>query len=346
VSGPDATPVTDALQRLAVGSSLSREESRNVMALLLGGAVTPAQCGAFLMGLRVKGETREEVAGLVDAMRAASVRISPRRRPLVDLCGTGGDGSGTFNISTVASLVAAGAGAAVAKHGNRAASSRCGSADVLETLGVPIALAPDRATAAIEEHGFAFLFAPLYHAAMRHVGPVRQELKVRTVFNLLGPLSSPAGVERQLVGVYDGKLRGLVAGVLGALGTERAWIVHGEGGLDEMSIAGTTQVTVLERAGFESFELKEISLRPEDFGLESSPLDALRGGDAAVNAAIAEAVLGGERGPHRDAVLLNAAAALVVAGLARDPVEGAERARDSIDSGAARKVLEALRRLH
>jgi anthranilate phosphoribosyltransferase len=217
---------------------------------------------------------------------------------------------------------------------------------VLETLGVPIALAPDRATAAIEEHGFAFLFAPLYHAAMRHVGPVRQELKVRTVFNLLGPLSSPAGVERQLVGVYDGKLRGLVAGVLGALGTERAWIVHGEGGLDEMSIAGTTQVTVLERAGFESFELKEISLRPEDFGLESSPLDALRGGDAAVNAAIAEAILGGERGPHRDAALLNAAAALVVAGLARDPVEGAERARDSIDSGAARKVLEALRRLH
>jgi len=313
------------------------------MAILLAGEATPAQIGAFLMGLRVKGETEDEVVGLVESMRAASVKIAPEREYLVDLCGTGGDGSGTFNISTAASLVVAGAGAAVAKHGNRSASSQCGSADVLESLGVPIDLSPDRVQLSIEKNGFGFLFARAYHPAMKHVAPVRGELRIRTVFNFLGPLTSPAGVECQLVGVSDDGFRPTLARVLERLGTRHAWVVHGEGGLDELTIAGATSVTEVGPRVSGKASLKELSIRPEDCGVESGSLEALQGGDAATNARIIEKILQGEPGPCRDAVVLNAAAALFVSARARDLREGAERARDAIDSGSAREVLEALR---
>lgn len=335
------TLFTDILGRLAAQGSLSRQEARAAMDLLLAGETTPAQSGAFLMGLRVKGETEAEVAGLVDGMRAASIKIAPARRPLLDLCGTGGDGLGTFNISTAASIVAAGAGAAVAKHGNRSASSRCGSADVLEALGVPIDLAPDRARAAVDEVGFAFLFAPLYHPAMKHVGPVRKELRIRTIFNLLGPLSSPAGVDHQLVGVYDDGARRLMAGVLTLLGVRSAWVVHGQGGVDEMSIAGPTSVSAV---GALAAERADFTVNPQDAGLSPSPLESLRGGDARDNAAIIERVLSGERGPCRDVTLLNAGAALRIAGLSPDLREGVARAAEAIDSGSARRALEAARR--
>jgi anthranilate synthase/phosphoribosyltransferase len=269
--------LADALPRLAARQSLSRKEAQGAMSTLLAGEATPAQAGAFLLGLRSKGETEEEIAGLVEGMREAGVKIRPRREPLLDLCGTGGDGSGTFNISTGASLVAAGAGAAVAKHGNRSASSRCGSADVLEALGVPIDLPPERAERAVDEVGFAFLFAPLYHPAMKHVAAIRKELKIRTVFNLLGPLSSPATVPYQLVGVYEGAVRGTVARVLSLLGSRRAWVVHGAGGLDELSLAGPADVTAsgTETGGSTRSEFR---VGPEDCGLPSCPVESILGG--------------------------------------------------------------------
>lgn len=339
MSADARTSMEDALARLTSGASLPREEARAVMAVLLRGEATPAQMGALLMGLRIKGETEEEIAGFAEGLREASVKIRPRRETVVDLCGTGGDGSGTFNISTAAALVVAGAGVAVAKHGNRSASSRCGSADVLEALGVPIDLPPERAQLAIEEVGFAFLFAPQYHPAMKNVAAVRKELRVRTVFNLLGPLASPAGVRRQLVGVFDDRVRHLMARVLQLLGTEAAWVVHGEGSLDELSIAGSSAVTTVSPAG-----LKELSVRPEDCGIASGSLEALQGGDAKENAAILERVLSGEKGPRREAVLFNAAGALAVSGSAGSLKEGVEKAREALDSGAARKILELLRR--
>jgi anthranilate phosphoribosyltransferase len=327
-----------ALGKLADGESLARGEARAVMDLLLEGKATPAQTGAFLMGLRLKGETEEEVVGLVAGMRAAGVKVRPRRDVIVDLCGTGGDHSGTFNISTAASLLVAACGVAVAKHGNRSASSRCGSADVLEALGVPIDLAPERAERSIEELGFAFLFAPLYHPAMKHVGPARRELKVRTVFNILGPLASPAAVTRQLVGVFEDAVRSLLARVLRLLGTERAWVVHGDGNLDEITIAGVTRVTESTPDA-----VREFHLRPEDAGFMARRLQDLAGGDAGENARIIESILSGEGGARRDVVLLNAAAGLIVAGAAAGLEEGVERAAAAIDSGAARKLLEKLR---
>jgi len=339
VSAEKSSSIEEVLAHLADRSSLQRDEARQVMSTLLRGEATAAQTGAFLMGLRAKGETEEEVVGLLEAMRGACVKIEPRREPVMDLCGTGGDGSGTFNISTAASLVVAAAGVAVAKHGNRSASSRCGSADVLEALGVPLDLSPDRARLSIEEHGFGFLFAPLYHPAMKHVAVARRELRFRTIFNSLGPLASPAGVKRQLLGVFDDRSRPRMAGVLGLLGSERVWVVHGHGGLDELSLSGSSQVTALEGG-----TVRELAVHPGDCGLPSSPVDALRGGDPAENAAIIRSLLAGERGPRRDAVVLNAAAALVVAGAARDLKEGAERAQASLDSGSARKTLDALRR--
>lgn len=337
---PERSPVEEALRKIADGASLAREEARATMAALLAGEVTQAEIGALLMGLRVKGETEEEVVGLVEAMRASAVRIRPARRPLVDLCGTGGDGAGTFNISTAASFVVAGAGVAVAKHGNRSASSRSGSADVLEALGVPVDLPPERSERAIDELGLGFLFAPLYHPAMRHVAGARRELKIATIFNVLGPLANPAGVERQLVGVFDPRRRGLLAGALRRLGTERAWVVHSEDGLDEVSPGAPTSVSAVEAGG-----LKEFQVRAEDFGLRGGPARELAGGDPARNAELIQAVLSGaDEGPRRDAVLLNAAAAIVVAGLASDPPEACARARESLDSRAGLRVLESLRR--
>ncbi len=337
---PDRSPIEEALRKLALGASLAREEARATMAALLSGAATQAEIGALLMGLRVRGETEEEVAGLVEAMRAAGVRLQPKRKPLVDLCGTGGDGSGTFNISTAACFVVAGAGVAVAKHGNRSASSRCGSADVLEALGVPVDLPPERAERSIEEVGFGFLFAPLYHPAVRHVAAARRELKIPTIFNVLGPLANPAGVTTQLIGVFDPRRSALLAEVLRALGSERVWVVHSSDGLDELSPEAPTRVTALDRG-----EISEFEVRAEDFGLRSAPRSGLAGGTPAENARIIEAVLSGrEKGAPRAAVLLNAAAGLIVAGAAGDPREACGRATESLDSGAALAALEAARR--
>ena len=335
----NATPsIAPLLSIVADGRALSRQQAREAMAALLSGETSPVQISAFLLALRVRGETVEEITGLVEGMREASVRIKPDREGMVDLCGTGGDGSGTFNISTAAALVVAGCGVPVAKHGNRSASSLCGSADVLEQLGVPLDLEPEEARRMIEETGFAFLFAQKYHPAMRHVGPVRGELKLRTVFNILGPMTNPAGVRRQMIGVFDPAVRATICEVLGALGSERVWALHGAGGLDELSIAGVTQVTELADGAQREFEVV-----PEDAGVESSPLESLKGGDASVNAGIIEKLLAGEPGPHRNAVVLNAAGALVVQGLAADLSEGGARAGGAIDSGAAGKVLDRLR---
>ena len=330
--------IVTLLAQLADGVALSRDAARSLMDVLLSGQSTPAQTGAVLMALRRNGVDADALAGLVEGMRAASVTITPQRQGVVDLCGTGGDGSGTFNISTAASLVVAASGVPVAKHGNRSASSRCGSADVLEALGIPVDLPPERASASIEAHGFAFLFAPLYHPAMKHVGPVRQELKLRTVFNLLGPLASPAGVKRQLIGVFDGSVRALLAGVLQRLGSERVWLVHGEGGLDELSLSGPTHVTECTPD-----RIEERTVSAADAGLSAAPLAELAGGDAAENAAIIASVLRGEAGPRRDVVLLNAAAALLIAGVVDDLAAGVARAAEAIDSGAAAQLVETLR---
>jgi len=332
-----------ALETLASGSRLGTDGARFAMEAILAGAATPAQIGAFLMAMRLQGETPDEIAGLVQAMRAASVRLDPPCDDAIDLCGTGGDGSGTINISTGAALVAAAAGARVAKHGNRSASSRSGSADALEAMGIPIDLPPERARAAIDELGFAFLFAPSYHPAMRHAAGPRKELGIRTVFNILGPLTNPAGVRRQLLGVYEDRLRPLMAGALGALGAERAWIVHSRrpdgGGLDEIGLSGPTWVTALDRGS-----LRDMEIVPEDAGLARAPAAGLLGGDPTQNARCLEGVLAGARGPERDAILLNAAAALVVAGRARDLKEGAQAAAGAIDSGRAKALVEDLRR--
>jgi anthranilate phosphoribosyltransferase len=331
--------LVDALARLAAGEDLSGQQARESMADLLSGEATAAQVGAFLMGLRLKGETVDEVVGLVEAMREASVRIAPARAGCMDLCGTGGDGSGTFNISTAASLVVAGAGVGVAKHGNRSASSRCGSADVLEAMGVPIDQSPEDSTRAIDEIGFAFLFARRHHPAMRHVAGPRGELRFRTVFNILGPLTNPAGVKIQLLGVFDDALRAVMAHVLRNLGSERVWVVHGTDGLDEISIAAATRVTSIDAGN-----VLEIEITPEDAGLPRRALREIAGGDAQQNARILEGVLDGEKGAYRDAVVLNAAGALVVAGVASDLRTGAELAVETIDSGRAREFVARLRK--
>lgn len=327
------------IERVVEGENLAAEEAEAAMHAILGGQSTHAQIAAFLTALRMKGETVEELAGFARAMRAMAVPVNVglNGAPLVDTCGTGGDRSGTFNISTVAALVAAGAGARVAKHGNRSISSRCGSADLLEGLGVRIALEPEQSARAIREVGIGFLFAPAVHTAMKHAQPVRMELKMRTAFNLLGPLTNPAGANTQVVGAPSEKAAELMAGALAALGLRRGFVVHGSDGLDEITTTGPTLV----------YEIREGStqrrtVRPEDFGVPPAVLEALRGGDRERNVEIARAVLGGERGPRRDIVVANAAAALVACGIAASFLEGARIAGESIDSGAARAKLAAL----
>ena len=315
---------------------------------ILCGRATDEEIKGLLVALREKGETVEELVGLAMAMRrhAAPVfRAGPsfggRARAitgLVDTCGTGGDGRGTFNISTCAALVAAGAGARVAKHGNRSISSRAGSADVLEALGVPMDVPLARMGEAVERIGIGFFFAPAAHSAMKHAMRARRELKGHTAFNLLGPLTNPAGARAQVAGVFSERGVGLVAGALAALGVERAFVVHGADGLDEISISGETHVQEV-RDG----EVRRYKLTPEDFGVERAPLEVIAGGDAAENAEMIRGVLGGERGARRDVVVMNAAAALVAAGRAGDFREGAKRAAEAIHSGAARKKLEELR---
>jgi len=335
-----------ALVRMLADEDLSRSEAEHAMGEILSGHASEVKIAAFLTALKLKGETADELVGFATAMRRHATPIFSAPRPpgevIVDTCGTGGDSSGTFNVSTAAAFVVAGAGVRVAKHGNRSISSRCGSADVLEQLGVKIDLAPERVGRAVEEVGIGFLFAPAVHAATRHAMPVRRELKFRTVFNLLGPLTNPANAKAQVVGVYERGVTELMATALGELGVKRAFVVHGAEGLDEISLAGETHVAEL-RDGI----VRKFTVVPEDFGLARAPLEAIRGGDAQHNAEIIHKILGRsmlyrEHGPHRDIALANAAAALVAAGRATDFLDGVRIAKESIDSGAARERLEAL----
>jgi anthranilate phosphoribosyltransferase len=339
--------IHQALEKIVAGEDLSRVEAEAAMEQILSGCASDALIAGLLTALRMKGETVDELVGFATAMRRHAVPIFSGKRPvaieaLVDTCGTGGDASGTFNVSTAAAFVIAGAGVHVAKHGNRSISSRCGSADVLERLGVRIDLPTDRVARCIEEVGIGFLFAPAVHTATRHAMPARRELRMRTAFNLLGPLTNPAGASAQVVGVYAADLTELMARALGELGVRRAFVVHGADGLDEISLAGETYVAELRDAVVRSY-----TVTPEDFGLRRAPLDAVRGGDAEHNAQIIHKVLGRsllyrEHGPHREIVLANAAAALVAAGRATDFLDGVRIAAHSIDSGAARRKLEAL----
>jgi anthranilate phosphoribosyltransferase len=330
--------VRSALARVMAGADLSREEARAAMGDVMDGEASPAQLAALLIALRVRGETVEELTGFAQAMRQRVVSV---RAPegAIDTCGTGGDGASTFNISTAAALIVAASGVPVAKHGNRAVTSQAGSADVLEALGVPIDLGPAEAADALSSTGFAFLFAPAYHPAMRHAGPVRRELGVPTCFNLLGPLTNPAGVRRQVMGVADPAAAARVARVLHALGAERAFVVHGDG-VDELPLAGAGVLYDVSPAGVRRRRVDAAAL-----GLRSAPADELRGGGGAENAATIEAILDGrERGPRRDVAVLNAGAALAVAGRARRLREGVELAAATIDGGAAAALLERLRR--
>jgi anthranilate phosphoribosyltransferase len=332
------------LQKMTAREHLSAAEAHDAMLVILNGQATTPQISAFLVGLRAKGETAEELLGFARAMRekAATIDVGLDSQPLLDTCGTGGDGGATFNISTIAAFVVAGAGVRVAKHGNRSFSSQCGSADILEQLGVHVSLSPERAAQAIREIGIGFLFAPLLHPAMKHAQPARVELKTRTVFNLLGPLTNPAGATRQLIGAPSAQAAELMANALAGLGPERAFIVHGSDGLDEVTTTGSTLVFEVTDAHVRSF-----NWTPADFGVLQARTEDLRGGDRACNAAIATAILRGAPGAHRDIVLVNSAAALVAAGAAIDLREAdlrdaMQRAAQSIDSGAAWTKLQQL----
>jgi len=335
-----------ALEIISTGESLSRAEADAVMEQILAGRSNDAEIAELLSALRSKGESLDEVVGFAMAMRRRATPIFPAGHSLadealVDTCGTGGDVSGTFNISTAAAFVVAGAGLHVAKHGNRSISSRCGSADVLEELGARIDLPPERVARSIEEVGIGFLFAPAVHASTRHAMAARRALKTRTIFNLLGPLTNPSGASAQLVGVYGDGVTELMARALGELGVRRAFVVHGADGLDEISISGDTYVSELRNGNVQNYEVT-----PEDFGLRRAPLDSILGGDAKQNAEIIHKVLGRsllyrEHTPHRDIVLANASAALVAAGRASDFRDGVQVATESIDSGKAREKLDA-----
>jgi anthranilate phosphoribosyltransferase len=331
------------LAPLCAGTDLSRGQAAGAMAEILRGDATPAQIAAFAVGLRIKGETVEEMAGLVGAMLEFAEPVpltAETAAAVIDTCGTGGDRSGTINVSTIAAFVAAGAGARVCKHGNRAASSKAGSADVLEALGVAIDVGPAAVAQCVEEAGMGFCFAARFHAAMRHAVPVRRELGVPTVFNFLGPLANPARVRRQVVGVSDPRMSGKVLGVLQANGAEHAFVVYGHDGLDELTTSTTSTVHEL-RGG----EVRDFIVDPAALGLAPAAREDIVGGDAATNATFAREVLDGVRGPKRDIVVLNAAAALVVAGCCPDLADGVERAQAAIDEGRAAAVLESLARV-
>ena len=324
------------LAKVATGASLSREEAARGFDRMMSGEATPSQMGGLLMGLRLRGETVDEITGAVTTMRAKMQKVAAPP-DAIDVVGTGGDASGSYNISTCAAFIVAGAGIPVAKHGNRALSSRSGAADVLGALGVKIDLRPDEITRCIYEAGIGFMFAPAHHPAMKHVGPTRVELGTRTIFNLLGPLSNPAGVKRQMVGVFSRQWVEPLANVLKNLGSECAYVVHGSDGLDEITTSGPTAVAALENGKVITFEIK-----PEDVGLSMSKPEQLRGGDAESNAAALTDVLKGKKGPFRDVALLNAAAAIVVAGKAKDLKEGVAIATKSVDSAEAEGRLDRL----
>jgi len=341
--------ILDALHKIANHrESLSREEARAVMGEVLRGEATDAQIAALLVGLHMKGETVEEIVGFAEAIRAAAVPLpighdslvdvsGTGREALVDTCGTGGDASGTFNISTATALTVAGAGVRVAKHGNRGVSSKCGSADVMEALGVNISLPPARVAACLDEVGIAFLFAPAIHSATKYVQPVRRELRLRTVFNLLGPLTNPARTSAQVVGVYSEDLVDKLAEALALLGLRRALVVHGADGLDEITITGPTRVAEVRDGRVRTYEVT-----PEEFGIQRAALDAISGGDAATNAGMIRDILRGKKSARRDVVLLNAAGALVAAARADNIGEGVPLAAESLDSGAAAGRLQTL----
>jgi len=340
--------IADAVRALVERRDLSRIEAAGAMDAIMSGAATNAQIAAFLVALRMKGETVEELIGFAQVMRQKVVRVRTRgdevagrtgtdREMLIDTCGTGGDASGTFNVSTATAFVVAGAGLKVAKHGNRSSSTLCGSADVVEALGISLELTPAQVGRCIDEIGIGFMYAPLLHTAMKHVMPARREIGVRTVFNLLGPLTNPAGANAQLIGVASAGLTEPLARVLAELGTIRAFVVHGADGLDEISNTGESQISEVHEG-----VVRSSRVRPEDFGLPRATIRDLRGGDRGANAQIIRLVLGGEPGPRRDIVLMNAAAALVAGGKARDLKEGVGMASQSIDSGAAASKLAAL----
>lgn len=323
------------LAKVAGRAALTRDEAREAFEILMSGEATPSQIGGFLMALRVRGETVDEIVGAVTTMRA---KMLPVEAPedAIDIVGTGGDGTGTYNISTLAALIVAGAGVPVAKHGNRALSSKSGAADSLAALGVNLDIEPKAISRCIREAGVGFMFAQLHHSAMRHVGPSRVELGTRTIFNLLGPLSNPAGVRRQLLGVFAPQWVVPLAEVLKDMGSESVWVVHGEG-LDEITTTGKTSVAALENGKIRTFELT-----PQDFGVEACVLADIKGGDGAVNAAALRAVLGGARNAYRDIALANAAASLVIAGKAETLRDGMRIATDALDSGRTAAALEAL----
>jgi anthranilate phosphoribosyltransferase len=329
--------IQQALARLLEGRDLSRTDARAVMEQVMRGEATPAQIGGFLVALRLKGETAGEIAGCADAMRTHVLAVRPARQDLVDTAGTGGDGARTFNISTAAALVAAAAGAGVAKHGNRAVSSASGSADVLEALGFRLELPPSRIEDSIDELGFGFLFAPSHHPAMRHAAPVRRELGARTVFNVLGPLTNPAGARAQVVGVYAPELVPTIAAVLARLGARRAFVVHGAGGVDELSPAGPNLVCEV-RSG----KVHRREIDPRDFGVPRCRPGDLTGGSPEENARTIREIFARARGPKREAVLLNAGGAIAAGGHARDLADGYRLAAEAVDSGAAGERLDQL----
>jgi anthranilate phosphoribosyltransferase len=331
------TKFSGLLEKLARRDDLTTDEAAGAMAVIMRGEATPAQIAGLLIALAMKGERPSELVGLARTMRAEAVALTAPAGEVFDTCGTGGDRSGTFNISTAAALVLAACGVRVAKHGNRSVSSMCGSADVLEALGVRITAPPDVVERCLAEAGIAFFFAPTFHPAMRHAAPARKELGVRTAFNLLGPLTNPAGPSRQIVGVPRPELTELIARALLLLGSNRAWVVHGADGLDELSTTGYTKVSECRDGTVQTFYV-----HPADYGLAKSSVDALKGGDAARNAQLVRDVLDGRPGPTRNIVLLNAGAALFIAGRADSIRGGVSDAADAIDSGKATAVLERL----
>jgi anthranilate phosphoribosyltransferase len=327
----------DTLAALAAAKSLTADEAASAMGEIMDGSATPAQIAAFLTALRLKGETVDEITGCARAMRQRSVKIDPGPGVVLDTCGTGGDGLGTFNISTVAAFVIAACGVKVAKHGNRAATSKCGSADLLDALGVKLENPKDKLEAILRDVGIVYLHAPNFHPAMKHAATVRKELGFRTIFNLLGPICNPAGASVQLIGVFSAHLAKPIAQVLRELGTQRAFTFHGHGGLDELSTTGWNTAVELN-AG----KLTDVTIGPETVGVPVAKPADLVGGQVAENVAIAKEILAGKRGPKRDIVVLNAAVALVAAGQAKNPKDGADKASEALDSGAAQKKLDQL----
>lgn len=330
--------IVEAIRQVVESRDLSRAQAEEAMDAIMTGRATDAQIAALVTALRMKGETDEEIAGFASVMRSHAAKVEAKSNGLVDTCGTGGDNAGTFNISTASALVAAAAGAKIAKHGNRSISSRCGSADVLEALGVQIELGPAGVASSIDETGFGFMFAPIFHGAMKYAKGPRHEIGIRTVFNILGPLTNPAGADYQVIGVYDERLTAPMARVLGQLGSKRALVVHGFGGLDEISLSGPTTVSELSEGHVETR-----TYQPADFGCEQIDPDELHGGDAKENADIIRGILGGTiTGAKAEIVFANAGAALTVSGIAADLIEGTGKARQAVGSGEAEQLLGRL----